>query len=398
MPSRAAEPTRPGTTKTFRKYQALNDKIKAFNKDFHARSVSDFYALNEQTRVRDETVASTDPARILVGGDAKLNGIVVNDKSQILVGGTLTVPAPVDNRGYTGTRIESTTGSQDWYYVNYGVNDPDRRITQGTLPPVDIKLPLVLATGSSRGPQGRNGHGHKRGPQARARTDLQRADDDAGVAGHRRCDIRSANGGKQSWLQAGGAVIRTVTPSLAVPRNALFTVNTQPGAHYLIETDPRFTNQRQWLCPATTCWRNSAATRATSLKRLGDGFYEARLVADAVMLGTGQRFVGDYTDNEAQYIGLMNSGVTFGQKYQLTVGTQLTPEQMKTLTSDIVWLVEKTVTLPDGSTQTVLVPQVYLMTRVSDIKGDCTLIAANNVDIQTTGDRQRTPAPLPAAM
>ncbi len=99
-----------------------------------------------------------------------------------------------------------------------------------------------------------------------------------------------------------------------------------------------------------------------------------------------QRFVGDYTDNEAQYIGLMKAGVTFARQFHLTVGSELTPAQMAQLTTDMVWLVEKTVTLPDGSTQRVLVPQVYLMSHVGELKADGTLIAANNVAIQTTGD------------
>lgn len=373
----------------FPKYQALNDKIKAFNKDFHARSVWDFYVLNEQTRVRDETVASTDPARILVGGDARLNGAVVNDKSQILVGGTLKVPAPVDNRGYTGTRIESISGSQDWYYVNYGVNDPDRRIKPGALPPVDLTLPVVLATGSSLDHQLVNGTGTNVGakpgiaPISNAPTMMQVSLDTGGATSGPQLE------GNYPGSRLGGAVIRTVTPSLAVPRNALFTVNTQPGAHYLIETDPRFTSQRQWMS-SDYMLNQLGRDPGDVLKRLGDGFYEARLVADAVMLATGQRFTGDYADNQSQYIGLMNAGVTFARKYQLTVGTELSPEQMRALTSDIVWLVEKTVQLPDGSTQTVLVPQVYLMTRVGDIKGDGTLISANNVTIQTDGDVKNT--------
>ncbi|CAG9185111.1 hypothetical protein LMG23992_05442 [Cupriavidus laharis] len=373
----------------FPKYQALNDKIKAFNKDFHARSVSDFYVLNQQTRVRDETVASTDPARILVGGDARLNGAVVNDKSQVLVGGTLTVPSPVDNRGYTGTRVESNSGSQDWYYVNYGVNDPDRRIKPGVLPPVDLNLPLVLATGSSLDHQSVNGTGTNVGakpgitPISNVPTMMQVSLDTGGATSGPKLE---ANG---PGSRLGGNVIRTVTPSLALPPNALFTVNTQPGAHYLIETDPRFTNQRQWRS-SDYMLEQLGRDPGNVLKRLGDGFYEARLVADAVMLATGQRFTGDYADNQSQYIGLMNAGVTFGQKYQLTVGTELSPEQMRALTSDIVWLVEKTVTLPDGSTQRVLVPQVYLMTRVGDIQGDGTLIAASKIDIQTSGDVKNT--------
>ncbi len=38
----------------------------------------------------------------------------------------------------------------------------------------------------------------------------------------------------------------------------------------------------------------------------------------------------------------------------------LTAEQIAQLISDIVWLVEQTVTLSEGRTETVLAPQVYV--------------------------------------
>ncbi|CAG9168486.1 hypothetical protein LMG23992_01153 [Cupriavidus laharis] len=360
----------------FAQYQALNDKIKTFNLDFHSRVVRDFYSVNEQTRTRDEVVKSTDPARILVGGNAALNGNVINDKSEIAVGGTLTVPGAVDDRGYTGTRIESITGTQDWNYINYGVNDPDRRSDSGTLPPLNLTLPLVLATGTALEHQTVTGTGTTVagkigvGPIANAPTMTQ---------------VSLNTGGASAGGRLGGDAIRTVTPSLAVPNNALFQVHAEPGARYLIETDPRFTDQRQWLS-SDYMLTQLGQDPSRVLKRLGDGFYEARLVADAVMLGTGQRFVGDYTDNEAQYKALMQSGIEFGKQFSLHVGTALPPEQMQALTSDIVWLVEKTVTLPDGSTQQVLVPQVYLKLREADLKGDGTIITARNMAIQTDGD------------
>ncbi|WP_011296283.1 hemagglutinin repeat-containing protein [Cupriavidus necator] len=383
----------------FAQYQALNDKIKAFNLDFHSRVVRDFYSVNEQTQTRDETVKTTDPARLLVGGNATLNGAVVNDKSQILVGGDLIVPAPVDNRGYTGTRIETVTGSQDWNYINYGVNDPDRRTTPGPLPPINVNLPLVLATGTSLANQGTIGHdGSAPGQGAGLGTMAGAQGAGTGLAPLATQPVlkelvlpTSGNGlaFNGPGARLGGATIRQVTPALAMPQNALFHVNTAPGAHYLIETDPRFTDQRQWLS-SDFMLSQLGQDPNNVVKRLGDGFYEARLVADAVMLGTGQRFVGDYSDNEAQYIGLMKAGVTFAQQFHLTVGTELTPDQMAALTSDMVWLVEKTVTLPDGSTQKVLVPQVYLMSHVGELKADGTLISANNVGIQTTGDVNNT--------
>ena len=56
------------------------------------------------------------------------------------------------------------------------------------------------------------------------------------------------------------------------------------------------------------------------------------------------------------------------------------------LTSDIVWLVEQTVTLPDGTTQQVLVTQVYVVPRQGDLKGDGTLLAGNTVRLAASGD------------
>ncbi|XHO07535.1 hypothetical protein ACEQUB_p00782 (plasmid) [Ralstonia syzygii] len=54
--------------------------------------------------------------------------------------------------------------------------------------------------------------------------------------------------------------------------------------------------------------------------------------------------------------------------------------------TDIVWMVKQTVTLADGSQQEVLVPQVYLRARDTDITGGGTLMAGNNVSFQAKGD------------
>ncbi|WP_189493976.1 S-layer family protein, partial [Formosimonas limnophila] len=121
-------------------------------------------------------------------------------------------------------------------------------------------------------------------------------------------------------------------------------------------------------------------------KRLGDGFYEQKLINDQIITATGKRFTGDYTNNEAQYKALMTNGIAAGKAFGFNVGTALTPEQMKNLTTDIVWMVKQTVTLKDGTTQTVLVPKVYLATNTLDLKGDGTLIAARHNWLDSTGD------------
>ncbi|MGT2490211.1 hypothetical protein ACU4GD_05905 [Cupriavidus basilensis] len=89
-------------------YEALNGKIRAFNNDYRGRLVESWTIEWRDTRVQDEVVASTDPARILVGGNANFTGAVTNDKSQILVGGTLAVSGGsggVDNIAYDATRM-----------------------------------------------------------------------------------------------------------------------------------------------------------------------------------------------------------------------------------------------------------------------------------------------------
>ena len=54
-----------------------------------------------------------------------------------------------------------------------------------------------------------------------------------------------------------------------------------PTANYLIETDPRFANYRNWLSSDYMLQALSLDPAATQ-KRLGDGFYEQRLVNEQV--------------------------------------------------------------------------------------------------------------------
>ncbi|UCV08556.1 hemagglutinin repeat-containing protein [Dechloromonas denitrificans] len=82
----------------------------------------------------------------------------------------------------------------------------------------------------------------------------------------------------------------------------------------------------------------------------------------------------------------MNAAVTQAQAFNLHLGVALSAAQIAQLTSDIVWLVEQSVTLPDGSTQKVLVPQVYLLPRSGDLQADGTLIAGQTVSIRAGGD------------
>ena len=101
---------------------------------------------------------------------------------------------------------------------------------------------------------------------------------------------------------------------------------------------------------------------------------------------TGRRFLGDYTNDQAQYQALMNNGLTTAQAMILRPGIALSPAQMALLTSDMVWLVEQSITLADGSKQTVLAPQLYVRVKPGDLDGSGSLLSADTINMNLTGD------------
>ncbi|MFW1775337.1 hemagglutinin repeat-containing protein, partial [Acinetobacter seifertii] len=189
--------------------------------------------------------------------------------------------------------------------------------------------------------------------------------------------------------QAADAVqyeIRTLTASeVKVPNSALYRVNKDSKAGYLIETDPSFTNYKNWLS-SDYMLDALGLDPALQQKRLADGFYEQRMVQDQIANLTGYRFLAGYTTDDEQYKALMNNGVTFAKQYGLRPGIALSADQVAQLTSDIVWLVEKDVILKDGTKAKALVPQVYVKARVGDLKGDGTLLSGNSIKFNLDGD------------
>ncbi|TJZ64609.1 filamentous hemagglutinin N-terminal domain-containing protein, partial [Chitiniphilus eburneus] len=192
-------------------------------------------------------------------------------------------------------------------------------------------------------------------------------------------------GGILELPQPGGLqTIRVPSPTLTLPTNQLYQTHLEPGHAYLIETDPRFLGGKAWLSSDALLQQlNTDPDRV--FKRLGDGFYEQQLISQQIMLATGQRYIGDYTSAEQQYAALMSAGAAFAQQYQLNIGVALSAEQMAALTTDIVWLVARDIVLADGSVERVLVPQVYLKVAADDLRGDGSLIAARDIQLETQG-------------
>ncbi|WP_233833523.1 hemagglutinin repeat-containing protein [Paraburkholderia sp. ZP32-5] len=172
---------------------------------------------------------------------------------------------------------------------------------------------------------------------------------------------------------------------ITLPTSGLYSLHAAPSASYLVETDPRFTSYTKFI--SSDYMLGALGLNPQSVqKRLGDGLYEQQLVQNQITQITGRIYLQGYSSNLDEYTALMTAGVNVAQQFGLEVGVALTAAQMDALTSDIVWLVNQTVTLPDGTTQSVLVPQVYLaQTHANDLQPGGALIAADDVELHATG-------------
>ena len=121
-------------------------------------------------------------------------------------------------------------------------------------------------------------------------------------------------------------------------------------------------------------------------KRLGDGFYEQKLVADQILQATGKRNLTGFSNIQSSYQALMDEALSESQGLKLIPGVALTKDQIAALRHDIVWMVAEDVKLPDGSTVKALAPKVYFsQSSQMRLNQGGALIAANEITMQTGG-------------
>lgn len=293
-------------------------------------------------------------------------------------------PAISEVTGKIGGSITSggtlTIDVGDLSNLNQGRNAPN--VQDGAaMANLNVQGPKTLPDGpghgDTQGPGHAGGTGAERAlAQAADAAGAQQGGTVGGVAGN------GAASGSRVVAAAGGSPDRIAmgAPDTRAPTASLFNVNPN-GGNYLVETDPRFTDHKTWLS-SDHLLGQMGYSPDTVQKRLGDGYYEQKLVREQIGELTGRRFLDGYANDEAQYRALLEAGATVASEWGLRPGVALTEAQMAQLTSDIVWLVEQTVTLADGSTTTALVPQVYLRLRPGDLDGQGALLAGANVDIK----------------
>ncbi|WP_229730941.1 hemagglutinin repeat-containing protein [Pseudoxanthomonas indica] len=376
--------------------------------EFAGQRVNAWTAIEYERTTQQTQVQESDPGKVSAGGNLHLDGDdFVNDKSRILVGGAITgAIGSLRNLDAEGTRSihdvgttvfthdEGSSGSKK---RNWGDPSPyqQRKTSTITLPIAEVKQnldggdPSATTGGSANGAADiPHGTGDREitevGPTVAVITDSPEAAHQHEVPqGLVVTDGMTVDAGNQATPLLP-ATVRTIGADTAFPDSSLF--RSAPGASgYLIETDPAFTQYRNWMS-SDYLLGQLGTDPATMHKRLGDGYYEQKLVREQIGQLTGHRFLEGYASDEAQYRALLANGATFAQAWNLRPGIALTAEQMAALTSDIVWLVEQTITLPDGTTTTALAPQVYVRVRPGDLNANGTLISADTINLHLKGD------------
>ena len=169
------------------------------------------------------------------------------------------------------------------------------------------------------------------------------------------------------------------TTKIVLPSNdfGLFVKTTAPDSSYLIETNPRFTRFDKFIGSDYFLERLDYPGIET-LKRLGDAFYESKLIRDEIFARTGRRYIdASIASDNAQFRYLMDNALAARHELQLTPGVTLTTTQIDSLTRDIVWL-----EVHEVAGQRVLVPRVYLASGPRPRVRGGKILAGENVEMR----------------
>ncbi|CAG9263453.1 tRNA nuclease CdiA-2 [Burkholderia diffusa] len=356
------------------------------------------------------TVTDLSPAAQIVSGgkiDASSVGTLQNYWSNLAAVGDIKIPAKYDADGWaaSGQKLPgvSVSYSGQYHYNNYDNSEYDWKLPFGNAPFVggrpggytqaapasikDYKLPGYFSTISSNGTISGTGVsvnnaagnasipslGLLPGQSVPGLTPSNLSGNASGV----KSGVSSVHGGPQAPVNPiiASATALNVLDNLTIPQGGLFKPTTAPNASYVIETNPAFTNQKNFI--SSDYFFGQLGVDLTHIpKRLGDGFYEQQLVRNEITSLTGKAVLGPYADLQSMYQSLMAAGADLSKSLDLPIGVSLSADQVSKLTSNVIMMETRVV---DG--QSVLVPVVYLA-KASQQNIDGPLISATNIDFQ----------------
>ena len=362
--------------------------------------ISDYSALRERsvtgTLTRDRLVSEGIGARILAGGNMilRISGALLNDASVITANGNLTVDGggSVDNRGYSVNErsqeviVDHYDRSTRHWYPTF---NSDETTALATIDGIITGNGNVSISGASISNTTVNQAQVSQLEAALQAVDAERAEYERnplafavdGVAHHDGDTELAADDHGRPLLPAELALTalqQLEKVATTIPNNGLFSQHTAAGSPFLVVTDERFTSRDKFISSDYLLERVGYDPSQVH-KRLGDGFYEQRLVREQVLKLTGRPSVNGW-DAMEQYQELMNNGTKVAQDFHLVPGVALTSQQIAALQQDIVWLVSETVDTADGP-QTVWVPKVYLAQTTLRLTGDGAVIGGGNLQL-----------------
>ena len=374
----ADDPARSAWDEAYKKILAkLNEKITVYNTEAKAynqkigtaagQKIIHFTVIRSHSILSKEHVTSSLPGSIRAGANILLNSAVENEDSNIVAGGTLHATGAV--KEYAGKQQElavtfgTTQGSyterRNWLHRGkvrkyHGVVFMTPEITKSNPSPIGVQ---TYESGRAVSVA-----------QADI-TNAQRAHVQNALSPFGLSHTDTSNHGTDTQIEP-----------LFV--SSLYHVYPEATAKYLVETDPAFTNKKQFLS-SDYMYRQLKWDQDKIPKRVGDGFYEQQLLADQILRQTGKRHLEGYTDDETAFKALMDAGISYAKEMNLAPGVALSKEQVASLTSDMIWLEEREVEV-NGQKERAIYPVLY--TKTTDglrLTEGGSLISAKNIVVET---------------
>ena len=369
-------------------YEYISYKIPHLNAPNYYDAMREFERTIHTGVIKEET----DDANIIASGNIniKADNDVINHYSKIAAGKDLTVEAgnTVQNVGYQGTIHHDDLGRDNHYwkykkhkrfhigchYV-YGttvIPYEDHNVYDQEQSDTSERLSVMSGTGTVK-IVGQNGVINNT-----LEADGKQYEDREKTVS---TEVTDKLDGKTAAENNPFDADKQLTIDQLQINSKIYTLNEDPSADYLVETNPKYADYHEFLSSDYLLERVKADPEKVS-KRLGDGYFEQQFVLEQVLGLTGKKYLDGYGSDMEQFQALMEAGAVAAEEMGLEIGVALTAEQIASLTSDIVWLVEEEI-----NGQKVLVPEVYLAAiRDEDLKASGALITGGEVELYSKQD------------
>ncbi|MBN2400761.1 MAG: hemagglutinin repeat-containing protein [Spirochaetes bacterium] len=182
-------------------------------------------------------------------------------------------------------------------------------------------------------------------------------------------------------LQETGAIDISDFVTIGENGDAMFRLDKDPESRYLIETRSEYIDLGN-LYGSDYFFEKIDYDPAGEIKLLGDAYYEQKIVMQAILQETTEKYLSEnITSDQEEMKYLLDNAATAYKDLKLSVGVELTKEQINSLQEPIIWYVETEV-----RGITVLAPKIYIPKHIVAglINNSGTKIAGGSVNINVT--------------